>query len=378
MKKKIILISTIFIIVISIIATIVFINSKKLEVKITASPKVLINTKKHNIDYIEKIKNGTIITKKEKIDTSKIGNQKIKIIIKNYFGKEIDYSYELKVYDDIAPVITYKEQLTTEEGSEIDLLKDVSANDNSNEEINVEIKGEYDYKKAGTYNLKYVATDSSKNTTEKDFVLTVKKKEVVKTVQSTTKPIPADTTFTTSKGFQGKTVDGLTYIDGILIVNKTYSLPSTYGTGLTTTTQNAFNEMRAAATLEGFNIYLSSGFRSYNTQNKLYNNYVKRDGQAAADTYSARAGHSEHQSGLAFDVNQVNDTFNNTAEAKWLSDNCYKYGFILRYPKGKTNETGYKYESWHFRYVGTELATKLYNNGDWITLESYFGITSEY
>lgn len=378
MKKKIILISTIFIIVISIIATIVFINSKKLEVKITASPKVLINTKKHNIDYIEKIKNGTIITKKEKIDTSKIGNQKIKIIIKNYFGKEIDYSYELKVYDDIAPVITYKEQLTTEEGSEIDLLKDVSVNDNSNEEINVEVKGEYDYKKAGTYNLKYVATDSSKNTTEKDFVLTVKKKEVVKTVQSTTKPIPADTTFTTSKGFQGKTVDGLTYIDGILIVNKTYSLPSTYGTGLTTTTQNAFNEMRAAATLEGFNIYLSSGFRSYNTQNKLYNNYVKRDGQAAADTYSARAGHSEHQSGLAFDVNQVNDTFNNTAEAKWLSDNCYKYGFILRYPKGKTNETGYKYESWHFRYVGTELATKLYNNGDWITLESYFGITSEY
>jgi D-alanyl-D-alanine carboxypeptidase len=240
------------------------------------------------------------------------------------------------------------------------LLKGVSVKDNSNEEITAEVKGEYDYKKAGTYNLKYTATDSSKNTTEKDFILTVKKKDVVKPVQPITKPITADTTFTTSKGFQGKTVNGITYIDGILIVNKTYSLPSTYGTGLTTTTQNAFNEMKAAATLEGLNIYLSSGFRSYNTQSKLYNNYVKRDGQAAADTYSARAGHSEHQSGLAFDVNQINDTFNNTAEAKWLSDNCYKYGFILRYPKGKTNETGYKYESWHFRYVGTELATKLY------------------
>lgn len=184
--------------------------------------------------------------------------------------------------------------------------------------------------------------------------------------------------FTTLNGFKGKTVNGLTYIDGILIVNKTYSLPSTYGAGLTSTTRKAFKEMSAAAKLEGLNIYLSSGFRSYNTQNKLYNNYVKRDGQVVVDTYSARAGHSEHQSGLAFDVNQINDTFNNTNEAKWLSDNCYKYGFILRYPKGKTNETGYKYEPWHFRYVGTELATKLYNNGDWITLESYFGITSEY
>ena len=184
--------------------------------------------------------------------------------------------------------------------------------------------------------------------------------------------------FITLKGFQGETINGITSIDGILIVNKTYSLPATYGSGLTSTTQNAFNKMHTAATLEGLNIYLSSGFRSYNTQKKLYNNYVKRDGKEKADTYSARPGHSEHQSGLAFDVNQINDTFNNSPEAKWLSDNCYKYGFILRYPSGKTNETGYKYESWHFRYVGEELATKLYNNGNWITLEDYYGITSTY
>ena len=138
------------------------------------------------------------------------------------------------------------------------------------------------------------------------------------------------------------------------------------------------NTMFADAASIGLNIYLSSGFRSYSDQKYIYNNYVSYDGKDVADTYSARAGHSEHQTGLAFDVNQIDDTFIGTPEAIWLSDNCWKYGFILRYPQGKTNETGYKYESWHFRYVGTELATKLYNNGDWITLENYFGITSQY
>ena len=128
----------------------------------------------------------------------------------------------------------------------------------------------------------------------------------------------------------------------------------------------------------GLNIYLSSGFRSYDTQKAIYNRYLSYDSQEEVDTYSARPGHSEHQSGYAFDVNQIDYTFDDTPEAKWLSDNCYKYGFILRYPKGKSDETGYMYESWHFRYVGVELASKLYNNGDWITLEDYYGITSEY
>ena len=136
--------------------------------------------------------------------------------------------------------------------------------------------------------------------------------------------------------------------------------------------------MFADAKAIGLNIYLSSGFRSYSTQKNLYNNYVATDSKTNADTYSARPGHSEHQTGLAFDVNQIDNSFDNTNEAVWLSNNCYKYGFILRYPKGKSNETGYMYESWHFRYVGKDLAEKLYNNGDWITIESYFGIESKY
>lgn len=188
----------------------------------------------------------------------------------------------------------------------------------------------------------------------------------------------AEETFITSKGFQGVIRNGVTYIEGILIVNKTYSLPSTYGNGIEPYVIDCFNEMKRDASLEGVSIYLSSGYRSYAKQKDLYHHYVLKDGVEKADTYSARAGYSEHQSGLAFDVNQINDTFHDTKEAIWLSQNCYKYGFILRYPKGKTKETGYKYESWHFRYVGINLATKLYNGGDWLTLEEYFGISSQY
>jgi len=215
-----------------------------------------------------------------------------------------------------------------------------------------------------------------------------KKEETKEVKKETTTNNSNNETFTTSKGYSGYTKDGITYIDGILIANKTYSLPESYAPGLSSNVTNKANEMFAAAKKEkGYNLKIQSGFRSYATQKRLYNNYVSSRGKSAADTFSARPGHSEHQSGLAFDVCEnsgkykdacINSNFDSTEEAKWLSDNSYKYGFILRYPSGKTNETGYKYESWHFRYVGVELATKLYNNGDWITLEDYYGITSEY
>lgn len=186
-----------------------------------------------------------------------------------------------------------------------------------------------------------------------------------------------------------ETIDGVTYIDGIMIVNKTYSLPETFSapnasgygyclTCLTDETLNAFNEMKADAQSIGLNLYISSGYRSYSYQETLYNNYVSQDGKEEADTYSARPGHSEHQTGLAFDLNTIDDSFAYTEEGKWVKDNCYKYGLILRYPKGKEKETGYQYESWHLRYVGKDLAQKLYNNGNWITLEEHFNITSEY
>ncbi len=167
-----------------------------------------------------------------------------------------------------------------------------------------------------------------------------------------------------------------TYINGILIVNKSYPLPANYNPGVNPAAQSAFNTMQSAAAREGINLYIVSGFRSYSTQRDIYNNYVARDGKAAADRYSARPGHSEHQTGLAFDVNSLSQSFENTPEGKWLAANCHKYGFIIRFPKGKESITGYMYEPWHIRYLGTSTATSVYNSG--LTLEEYLGVKSVY
>lgn len=201
-----------------------------------------------------------------------------------------------------------------------------------------------------------------------------------------------DGEYKTDKGYIVKVEKGIATVDGNIIVNKTYSLPKDFRPTnpyantdkdwaielIDKDATNAFKSMQSDATALGLNIYIASGFRGYNTQERLYNNYVSQDGKEAADTYSARPGHSEHQSGLCFDLNSVNDSFANTNEGKWIDKNAYLYGFTIRFPKGKEKETGYQYESWHLRYVGKELAIKLYNNGDWISLEEYYGLSSSY
>lgn len=139
---------------------------------------------------------------------------------------------------------------------------------------------------------------------------------------------------------------------------------------------DALEEMFAAAEKDGVPLAAVSGYRSYQTQKVLYNNYVKRDGQEAADRYSARPGHSEHMTGLSMDIAgadgkcAASDCFHDTKEAQWLKENAHKYGFILRYPPGKEEITGYKHESWHYRYVGKPLATFIYEKE--ITLEEYY------
>ena len=363
----------VIIVLIILIGLGLFIKFKSLDVKYKKIVVVNLNDEVYDNDNINIVKNGSFVNEKVKLDTSKVGEQEVKVVIKNAFNMKKNFSYKLEVKDGSGPVITFK-NLSTEVGKEIDLLNGVSATDDSGEIIDVKVEGNYDFNTVGDYKLYYVAKDSSGNETKEEFTLTVSKKVAV----SGDARIMPDRTFKTSKGYSGYTKNGLTYIDGYLVANKTYYLPSTYNPGLDSTVQSQANLMFADAKAVGLNIYLSSGFRSYSTQKNIYNNYVSRDGKAKADTYSARLGHSEHQTGLAFDVNQIDNSFDNTPEAIWLSNNCYKYGFILRYPKGKDNETGYMYESWHFRYVGTDLASKLYNNGDWITMESYFGFTSEY
>ena len=374
-KVKIIIVISVLVVVILIIGGI-YLNSKRLVLEYEHNIEVDVNEKLYNLDAIKNIKNGKIITKKELVNTTKLGKVKVTFQVENFFKKRVKYKYIVNVVDKEAPKIIFKNELESEMGEEIDLLKDVTVEDNSKENIIPQVEGEYDINKSGDYKLYYIAEDTSGNKAKEEFILHIKEKNVEK--QITSNDNQGTTSFTTSKGFKGVTKNGVTYIEGYLVVNKTYTLPSSYGNGLTNATTEAFNNMQAAAKADGLNIYISSGFRSYTYQKTLYNNYVNRDGVTVADTYSARAGHSEHQSGLAFDVNTINDSFANTEEGKWLNDNCYKYGFILRYPNGKSDETGYQYEPWHFRYVGVELAEKLYNNGNWITVEDYFGITSRY
>ena len=188
----------------------------------------------------------------------------------------------------------------------------------------------------------------------------------------------AETTVTTPEKPQVTivTVGGITYVNGILIANKTYSLPADYDPGVDSEAYDAFCELQEAAAKDGLGMTIVSGYRSYSTQEALYNKYVSRDGKAEADRYSARPGHSEHQTGLAFDINNASSSFTDTPEAKWLAENCWKYGFILRYPEGKEEITGYMYESWHIRYLGREWAKTIYDSG--LTLEEYFGIPSAY
>lgn len=138
----------------------------------------------------------------------------------------------------------------------------------------------------------------------------------------------------------------------------------------------ALEKMFAAADEDGAYLAGVSAYRSHKYQIQLFNRYVKKDGLEKARTYSAYPGTSEHESGLAIDVTRsdgkcaASDCFGEMKEAVWLAEHAHKYGFIIRYPEGKDKITGYKYEPWHLRYVGTELAEALAASGE--TLEEYY------
>ena len=134
-----------------------------------------------------------------------------------------------------------------------------------------------------------------------------------------------------------------------------------------------FEKLSSDAKKIGYSIIAVSAYRDYDYQENLFNNYVKEKGENYALKCSAKAGHSEHQTGLSVDVmgsNNDYDQFEKSKEFDWMKNNSYKYGFILRYPKGKEYITGYKYEPWHYRYVGKDIASIIYTEG--ITLEEYY------
>jgi len=168
--------------------------------------------------------------------------------------------------------------------------------------------------------------------------------------------------------------NGCTYVDGILVANKSISLPEDYDPGMLPETSEAFAELQAAAKEEGLNIYQGSGYRDYQYQITCYNSLVNAYGEEYANKISAKPGHSEHQTGYTVDCNSINETFINTPEGQWLDQHAHEFGFIIRYPKGKEDITGYSYECWHIRYVGVKAATEIFEQG--LTLEEYLDIVS--
>lgn len=141
----------------------------------------------------------------------------------------------------------------------------------------------------------------------------------------------------------------------------------------------ALEDLFADAQKANLSLMVASAYRPYIFQQNLYSRYVAQQGQASADTQSARPGYSEHQTGLAVDVEpasqkcEVELCFADTPEGKWVAENAYKFGFVLRYHEGKDDITGYMYEPWHLRYVGKPLAEELHKQSD-PTLEQFFNL----
>ena len=160
--------------------------------------------------------------------------------------------------------------------------------------------------------------------------------------------------------------------DEIVVANKHYPMSKDYNPGENPTAKAELLKLIAAMQQAGFPISDNySGFRSYETQTQLYQDYVNKDGKAEADRYSARPGYSEHQTGLAFDlIGTDGDLVTEEKAAQWLLDHAADYGFVVRYLKGKEKETGYMAEEWHLRYVGKE-AKDIAASG--LSLEEYYG-----
>ena len=168
-----------------------------------------------------------------------------------------------------------------------------------------------------------------------------------------------------------------TYIPSDLVNVDSQYMARTTSTKLRKAANDALKELGSAASKEELNIKITTSFRDYAWQNSLYTNYVNTDGKAAADTYSARAGYSEHQTGLAMDLGGKSpkggydlNYFENTAEFNWMQAHSFEYGFVLRFPKDKVSITGYQYEAWHYRYVGKEVAKIMHDEG--LCLEEYW------
>ena len=365
-------------------------------------------------DVVLNVEGGRLVDPERVLDSSKEGSQKVIFTIKNRFGFESEESFMIEFIPseeepkkEESPKAEEIPQIEEEPKPEAPPKTDPPKNEtpstqnpiqNQNGSVlyqtekeifvwqgdfvdleahfSAKISGSYSLDVPGTYPLTLSTTKNGKET-KKEIKLTVLASPFAE------KGALIDGEYKTAKGYTIKVQNSTAYVEGYLLANKSFALPKSYTSSyLAPEAEAAYYKMLSAARSAGFELKIKSAYRSWNDQNYIFNGYVRDDSLENALTYSARPGHSEHQTGLGMDL-----ITSGTAESKlpefaaplaWLNDNAYQYGFILRYPEGKTHITGYIFEPWHYRYVGNDLAAKLYNGGNWITMEEYFGVDSVY
>lgn len=320
-------------------------NNKKISSGQTSIKLPLFLKNKKYID-IYGIKNN----KYYKINTYKINNSKVN------FNLSKDYNNYLFVHVKLKDFYT----------DDISILK--------NRKVKINIK--YLPKNATIYNFKYNNIDKNYISIENNYLHSIRPGNTKFQIEinNIKKNVNVNINF---KKYEVIKKNDIYYIDGIMLVNKSYPISKDYDPkDLLDVTKKAYEKMNYAASKDGVTLWIVSGYRNYKDQETIYNNYVKINGKENADTYSARPGYSEHQTGYVIDVNDATSNFEGTKAAKWLDDNSYKFGFIIRFPKGKDKYTGYKYEPWHLRYIGKEKAEKIKKSN--LSLEEYYGIPSRY
>lgn len=357
------ILSIILVIFMLSLSIIFFLQRNALYITFKKDATIAFNDSSRKAKDLVKNSNGTI--QYPNINVQKLGKQTLVYRIKKNNKTKV-VRHQINVVDREKPIINLKEKSVN---VAIDtpfypLLNIESIQDNADGTIRkakklsknrYTISSNVDVTKLNTYTVRIDALDSASNHSTKSYkvnVLTADQMQGENTMQPMQSPM---------------------FIKGILIINKMFGIPENYQID-DTQAQNALASLRKAAQQNGFPLALISGKRSYKTQVELYENYVARDGQKAADLYSARPGFSEHQSGLCFDVGSIDNDYGVTPEGKWLMKFCSDYGFIIRYPKAKQHITGYQYEPWHIRYIGKQAAHEIMQKN--LTLEEYLGLTS--
>lgn len=292
-------------------------------------------------------------THHEKHDITDIGEYIIPVSYRKY-GLKFNKNISIQIKDTTPPLISQViDNITVTEGEiQEDLSSFFKVEDLSETSLYFDLK-QVDWNTPGDYEAIAHASDIYNNKAKLDFTITVQN--------------------SLENNDSSLSVSEPTFVHNLIFVNKKHPLPLHY---ISSEDPTALHQLKLFITEmqdQGLDIDGSySGYRSIAHQKKLYQNYVKQDGKAAADRYSARPGYSEHHTGFAFDLKHRNKHLvTGVSESQYIKDNAHRYGFIVRYPEHKEHITGYMPEPWHLRYVG-DLAQDIYSSR--LTLEEYFNI----